>query len=142
MKAYPFRFQFKEISFAYEILSNPEKKSLYDRAGLDAIKEGGAGGWLRARLLYSRAQAYHYLCSLMCVLHFSPLVSSPASRVHPRYSSYPFLLRLSPRAALLHVRAHLRTKYRYALMPFFHIFLYSEIVFLLGKERAENLHSN
>ncbi|PAV65500.1 hypothetical protein WR25_04132 [Diploscapter pachys] len=36
--------KFKEISFAYEILSNPEKKSLYDRAGLDAIKEGGAGG--------------------------------------------------------------------------------------------------
>ena len=118
MKTYPFRFQFKEISFAYEVLSNPEKKSLYDRAGLDAIKEGGAGGRLRARLLYSRAQAHHYLCSLMCVLHFSLLVSSLASRVHPRYS-YPFLLHLSPRAALLHVRAHLRTKYRYAQCRFF-----------------------
>ncbi|KAK6009551.1 DnaJ central domain protein, partial [Ostertagia ostertagi] len=35
---------FKEISFAYEILSNPERRRRYDIGGLDAIKEGGGGG--------------------------------------------------------------------------------------------------
>ncbi|BFZ19273.1 hypothetical protein BsWGS_22312 [Bradybaena similaris] len=33
--------KFKEISFAYEVLSNREKRQLYDRYGLDAIKESG-----------------------------------------------------------------------------------------------------
>ena len=38
-------FQFKEISFAYEVLSNPEKKETYDRYGLQGLKEGaGPGG--------------------------------------------------------------------------------------------------
>ncbi|GFN92322.1 Dnaj subfamily a member, partial [Plakobranchus ocellatus] len=36
--------KFKEISFAYEVLSNPEKREIYDRQGLDGLKEGGAGG--------------------------------------------------------------------------------------------------
>jgi len=36
--------KFKEISYAYEILSNPEKRKLYDQAGEQGIKEGGAGG--------------------------------------------------------------------------------------------------
>ena len=36
--------QFKEISFAYEVLSNPEKKETYDRYGLQGLKEGGGGG--------------------------------------------------------------------------------------------------
>lgn len=36
--------KFKEISFAYEVLSNPQKKELYDRRGLDGLKEGGEGG--------------------------------------------------------------------------------------------------
>ncbi|CAL1528068.1 unnamed protein product [Lymnaea stagnalis] len=35
--------KFKEISFAYEVLSNPDKREIYDRHGLDGIKEGGAG---------------------------------------------------------------------------------------------------
>ena len=38
-------FQFKEISFAYEVLSNPEKKETYDRYGVQGLKEGaGPGG--------------------------------------------------------------------------------------------------
>lgn len=36
--------KFKEISFAYEVLSNPERRSTYDQVGLEGIKEGGAGG--------------------------------------------------------------------------------------------------
>lgn len=28
---------------AYEILSNPEKKELYDKYGLDGVKDGGSG---------------------------------------------------------------------------------------------------
>ncbi len=37
-------FQFKEISFAYEVLTNPEKKDLYDRYGEQGLREGGCGG--------------------------------------------------------------------------------------------------
>ncbi|XP_025115187.1 dnaJ homolog subfamily A member 2-like [Pomacea canaliculata] len=36
--------KFKEISYAYEVLSDPEKKDLYDRYGLEGIKEGGSHG--------------------------------------------------------------------------------------------------
>ncbi|KAK3578457.1 hypothetical protein CHS0354_038543 [Potamilus streckersoni] len=36
--------KFKEISFAYEVLSNPEKKETYDRFGIRGLKEGGGGG--------------------------------------------------------------------------------------------------
>ena len=36
--------KFKEISEAYEILSNDEKKNTYDRFGYEAVKEGGGGG--------------------------------------------------------------------------------------------------
>uniref|UniRef100_A0A8C1JAE2 DnaJ heat shock protein family (Hsp40) member A2a n=1 Tax=Cyprinus carpio TaxID=7962 RepID=A0A8C1JAE2_CYPCA len=35
---------FKEISFAYEVLTNPEKKDLYDRYGEQGLREGGCGG--------------------------------------------------------------------------------------------------
>lgn len=41
---YFFSFQFKEISFAYEVLTNPEKKELYDRYGEQGLREGGGGG--------------------------------------------------------------------------------------------------
>ncbi|XP_064610449.1 dnaJ homolog subfamily A member 2-like [Liolophura sinensis] len=39
--------KFKEISFAYEVLSNAEKRETYDRYGLQGIKEGtgGSGGF-------------------------------------------------------------------------------------------------
>ena len=44
--------KFKEISFAYEVLSDPEKRSDYDQYGLEGIQEGRGGG--AGRSLYIR----------------------------------------------------------------------------------------
>ncbi|KAL6079652.1 DnaJ (Hsp40), subfamily A, member 4 [Balamuthia mandrillaris] len=45
--------KFKEISMAYEVLSDPEKKQVYDRYGEEGIKEGGGGGYASAEDLFS-----------------------------------------------------------------------------------------
>ena len=37
--------QFKEISKAYEILSDSKKRELYDKYGEEGLKEGGGGGF-------------------------------------------------------------------------------------------------
>ena len=37
--------RFKEITQAYEVLRDPDKRSVYDRYGEQGLKGGGAGGF-------------------------------------------------------------------------------------------------
>jgi len=34
------KYKFRKVAEAHEILSNPDKKELYDRYGMDGVKEG------------------------------------------------------------------------------------------------------
>jgi len=36
--------KFKELSYAFEVLSDEQKKRIYDQGGMEALKEGGGGG--------------------------------------------------------------------------------------------------
>ena len=36
--------KFKQISEAYEVLNNPEKRDLYDKYGMEGVNAGGAPG--------------------------------------------------------------------------------------------------
>jgi len=46
--------KFKEISHAYEILSDPQKRQLYDQYGEEGLEAGGAGGGMNAEDLFSQ----------------------------------------------------------------------------------------
>lgn len=46
--------KFKEISHAYEILSDSQKRSIYDQYGEEGLEGGGAGGGMNADDLFSQ----------------------------------------------------------------------------------------
>ncbi|KAJ2289433.1 Type I HSP40 co-chaperone, partial [Coemansia sp. RSA 2706] len=46
--------KFKEISHAYEILSDSEKRQMYDQFGEEGLNGGGMGGGMDAQDLFSQ----------------------------------------------------------------------------------------
>lgn len=46
--------KFKELSHAYEILSDPDKRSVYDQLGEEGLEGGGAGGGMGAEDLFAQ----------------------------------------------------------------------------------------
>lgn len=46
--------KFKEISFAYEVLSDPEKRKIYDRYGLQGLQEGAGGSRMDPGSLFTK----------------------------------------------------------------------------------------
>ncbi|KAL9014144.1 MAG: hypothetical protein Q9173_001200 [Seirophora scorigena] len=46
--------KFKEISHAYEVLSDPQKRQVYDQYGEEGLEQGGAGGGMAAEDLFAQ----------------------------------------------------------------------------------------
>ncbi|KAI9698180.1 MAG: Type I HSP40 co-chaperone [Candelina mexicana] len=46
--------KFKEISHAYEVLSDSQKRQIYDQYGEEGLEQGGAGGGMSAEDLFSQ----------------------------------------------------------------------------------------
>ncbi|KAL8889636.1 MAG: hypothetical protein Q9215_003095 [Flavoplaca cf. flavocitrina] len=46
--------KFKEISHAYEALSDPQKRQLYDQYGQEGLEQGGGGGGMAAEDLFAQ----------------------------------------------------------------------------------------
>ncbi|EEP81797.1 hypothetical protein UREG_06662 [Uncinocarpus reesii 1704] len=46
--------KFKDLSHAYEILSDPQKRELYDQYGEEGLEQGGAAGGMKAEDLFAQ----------------------------------------------------------------------------------------
>ncbi|EZF25365.1 chaperone DnaJ [Trichophyton rubrum D6] len=46
--------KFKDLSHAYEILSDPQKRALYDQYGEEGLEQGGGGGGMNAEDLFAQ----------------------------------------------------------------------------------------
>ncbi|KAI9684570.1 MAG: Type I HSP40 co-chaperone [Bathelium mastoideum] len=46
--------KFKDLSHAYEVLSDPQKRQIYDQYGEEGLEQGGAGGGMAAEDLFAQ----------------------------------------------------------------------------------------